>query len=277
MRSGRIPCGCPPRASCCPLDRLQSGAIGAMFWCVGHSEFGQRFRMRCNRDRKGNPANCQGACTSCLGIPYPGQRKPVANLDKELFRHLRESVELLNADAAADEQLAGKLNSMHQPGKAALFPNVKVRNKDKAHASRRITSRTWSRDPYLKKVAWGFVISKIAITHRIQNSDVLRARWHKNLQMVGSHVGAASQIKTLAAARHRFDSYSLPFKRGVIFWHALVRTAYRMQDERKCSRRKGRLGVAPIAERRVLYHICNVGGFRSRGHWFDSHPGQGGF
>ena len=58
----------------------------------------------------------------------------------------------------------------------------------------------------------------------------------QNIQKLGSHVSAASRINNLAAAKHRFDSYSLPFKRGVIFWRALVRTAHEMQDGRKSDR-----------------------------------------
>ena len=82
----------------------------------------------------------EDACTSFVGVPYTMKSGPKPHLDKALFLHLKESVELLNADAATDEQLAGKLNTV---GPRPFFPNVILRNKDKAHASRRITSRTW--------------------------------------------------------------------------------------------------------------------------------------
>ena len=83
------------------------------------------------------------ACTSYSSIPF-NSRQIKAKLDKKLHRHVRTCVELLNADAAVDEQLAGKLNSKKIQGCQPYLPNVKIRNKDKAHASRRITSRTWS-------------------------------------------------------------------------------------------------------------------------------------
>lgn len=59
--------------------------------------------------------------------------------DQSLNDHLRFKVEILNADAASDEQLAARCmrkTSLLQTT-AALFPNAKICLKDPAHASRR--------------------------------------------------------------------------------------------------------------------------------------------
>ena len=77
----------------------------------------------------------------------PLRRPPMINLsrtstscDTSLVAHLRQSVELLDSDAAADETLAAKVLTgiRTEAGKTVpFFPRVKVQNRDKAHASRR--------------------------------------------------------------------------------------------------------------------------------------------
>ena len=174
------------------------------------------------------------ACTTFQAVPNKAS-PPERELDENIRDHLRTAVELFNADAAADEQLAGRLLAGLRKcadDSGPYFPNIKVLNKDKAHAARRITSRTWMRDVYLKQVAMGFAIGKHSITKRIHHSDVFRSRFAKNTRICGNDVTAASQIKSLASANHRFDSHAKPFARGVIFWRALLKTAMQLQDER---------------------------------------------
>jgi hypothetical protein len=79
-------------------------------------------------------------CTLGLGAPPRCKDKSFSGVfDASLFDQLRGKVELYNADAAADEQLAGEycrtvpLKNDLQP----LFPNLRLVVKDKAHASRR--------------------------------------------------------------------------------------------------------------------------------------------
>ena len=54
--------------------------------------------------------------------------------------------------------------------------------------------------------------------------------------MIGAKNVAASRIRNIASAKHRFDTHAVPFKRGVVYWHALLRTAQQLQDERKGER-----------------------------------------
>ena len=68
---------------------------------------------------------------------------------------------------------------------------------------------------------------------RIQHSDIYRARFQKNVKLLRYNATSTTYVKQLSSSNHRFDSHSLPFSRGVVFWLALVRTAQQMQDERK--------------------------------------------
>ena len=68
--------------------------------------------------------------------------------DEEVLQHLIYVTELLNADGAADEQVAlKKLSGQRQSTLDVTFPRVKVKAHDKAHASRRFINRTWAADP----------------------------------------------------------------------------------------------------------------------------------
>jgi hypothetical protein len=61
--------------------------------------------------------------------------------DATLMDHIRSIVEVFNADAASDEQLAGKL--LGDSGHVHAFPNLRIVGKDKPHGARRVVSRTW--------------------------------------------------------------------------------------------------------------------------------------
>ena len=82
---------------------------------------------------------CKSFCTPRLLPPRTGNRP--STMDLELFEHLRSIVEVVDADAAADEQralriLQGSAKSMtlacHK-----FFPNLKVILRDRTHAATR--------------------------------------------------------------------------------------------------------------------------------------------
>ena len=88
--------------------------------------------------------SCQG-CGRLLSTPLsnaPG-RKTTEQLDLDAFADVCVSVEVFNADAAADERLVGdmlvgrKLEELEMD--VSLTPNVILNNKDKAHASSRLS------------------------------------------------------------------------------------------------------------------------------------------
>ena len=81
-------------------------------------------------------------CTPLKNPPYKDNTAPVCN--EQLVKHIQRIVELFDADAASDEQLAGKLlQGDHSAGigEDAFFSNLRVHNKDKAHGSRRTPGR----------------------------------------------------------------------------------------------------------------------------------------
>ena len=75
--------------------------------------------------------------------------------DEQLFKKVLESIEVYNADAAKDEQLAGSLLRGQKLGDMvyapALLPSIKIIHKDKTHAARRLTSRGWAADVFLNQ------------------------------------------------------------------------------------------------------------------------------
>ena len=89
--------------------------------------------------------------------------QPDTLTDLAMLSHNTRIAEVIKADAAADEQLAGQMLQLGGgapadpggagPGRGApvlsadLFPQLKIINKDKPNGARRITSRTWKCDP----------------------------------------------------------------------------------------------------------------------------------
>ena len=84
--------------------------------------------------------SCQG-CGRLLSTPLsnaPG-RKTTGQLDLDAFADVCVSVEVFNADAAADERLVGDMLAGRKQMDVSLTPNVILNNKDKAHASSRLS------------------------------------------------------------------------------------------------------------------------------------------
>ena len=69
-------------------------------------------------------------------------------------RRILERVEMFSADGASNEQLAGRLlhPSVERSGDAKKLPNLKLVIRDKAHATRRLTQRTFRVDGKLEDV-----------------------------------------------------------------------------------------------------------------------------
>ena len=197
--------------------------------------------------------------TPLMGAPRHDAKVETAP-DLQALAHVASIAEVFNADAASDEQLAGsmlqcvKVNSSGALGfdddgggapvpggpgggipdiQAAIFPNLKVVNKDKPHGARRITSRTWKCDPYLSKIAENVVMSKSSIAQMLQNSDVMRARYSNHVAELQHNPVWSSKMSSLCAAKHRFDSWTKPFSRICLTFDAVLSTAQEMHEERR--------------------------------------------
>jgi hypothetical protein len=128
----------------------------------------------------------------------------------------------------------------------AFFPNLLVRQRDKAHGCKRVLSRAWMSDPFLKNVANKLVLDQGAIAQRIRFSPVFRQRFKKYTgELTGNQ---SSRIKDLASAKHRFTSHSVPFGRAVLYFVPLVRCAQSILDERGRSSSEGRDASLWLAE-----------------------------
>ena len=111
-----------------------------------------------------------------------------------------------------------------------FFKGLLIRQWDKAHACKRVLSRSFHADAYLKEIAQKLVLSKQAVTQKIHWSRAFRALFR---QAVAELTGRSrSQICSLAAAKHRFTSYATPFRRAVLFFVPLVRVAQTILDTR---------------------------------------------
>jgi hypothetical protein len=78
-------------------------------------------------------------CTSRFGMPR-ATRLPAPFVDTALERHIRDRIEIIVTDAAANELLAGNQGRGRRgAGDPDLTPNLMLVARDHAHASRRTT------------------------------------------------------------------------------------------------------------------------------------------
>ena len=172
------------------------------------------------------------ACSRFAGAPYAAigadshssKSRGKAFIKKPLFKKLRHSVRVLTVDAAADETLSGEmmrssmLSGMHQ----RLTPNLKFLNRDKTHGSRRLISRGWGADTYLKDNVAMMARGRGSMARIIQSSHVIRAKYQFFCKTSFSKIKA---FKNMRAAPHRYESMQKPFGRSVLTIHPIIKTA----------------------------------------------------
>ena len=79
--------------------------------------------------------------------------KQTSFLKKSLFQHFKSKLVSVTTDSAADEVLSSELMRTEMTGfREVLAPNLRWVARDKAHGSRRITSRPWHSDEFLNEV-----------------------------------------------------------------------------------------------------------------------------
>ncbi len=94
------------------------------------------------------------------------------------YHEITSHIEFFSADGASNEQVAGQLlhplRSRHCEGQAKL-PNLNVVIRGKAHASRRLSERTFCVGPLLEKIFQTVLLSPDSIarllrfSHEVQN------------------------------------------------------------------------------------------------------------
>ena len=115
-------------------------------------------------------------------------------------------VEVFVADGAADEQLAGRM--LHKSSARATLgntlPNLRLVVRGKPHIARRLLQRTLPKDPYISKLMAKLLWSRGSLARLVQHSPQHRDAFRRHQ---ARHAGrAASTLKNLSYAEHRFDS-----------------------------------------------------------------------
>jgi len=149
--------------------------IEARHGLAGVISLAKEFSLDAPGIAKGTLTVLKQACTRFLSPPFPAAKAPKPEVDEAALVNLCKVIELFDADGAADEQLAGKMmgdkhwQEVMEPeagGNVSIddvygvLTGLKIKNKDKCHASRRIISRPWQSDTYLSKVLNVLVMSK---------------------------------------------------------------------------------------------------------------------
>ncbi|CAK0839732.1 unnamed protein product [Prorocentrum cordatum] len=150
--------------------------------------------------------------------------------DPVLLQRVQKSVEVFVSDAAADEIRAGMmLAGQTARGEVAkVLPCLREVLRDKPHASRRLLSRPWKADPFLRQVHSLFVTDEKSPTKLIQYSEQFSASFQKNISAIEPHLRAVAKpsnaVKDLRYAGHRVESGQLPLERSVLYFPAVIAT-----------------------------------------------------
>ena len=143
-----------------------------------------------------------------------------------LMSHVREKIMCITVDSAGDELLAGELmrNNKLSERDRALTPNLKFVLRDAAHASRRIISRPWNADAYVREVALMMAQGRCSVAKLVQNSNETM-RVFKGFVTSSTNAVVRSAVTNMRAAGHRFESWQKPLGRTVLHMHACIKTA----------------------------------------------------
>jgi len=121
------------------------------------------------------------------------------HLDTELLGHIQRVIEVFVADAAGDEQVAGR-ELQGCSSSIPTLPNLHLVLRDKAHAARRVTSRPWRADTYNQNVAFEFVWKRHSITNLIQHSHIFKSWFVVNETAVRRRLAReAQQVQAVQA------------------------------------------------------------------------------
>ena len=140
--------------------------------------------------------------------------------DAAKYDALRHKVILINADAAPDEQLAGRLMQTNE----GLYPSAKAVTRDRCHAARRLLQRPFKAVPVIWETFSALVWGSQSMPSTIQSSDVLRAVFNKYTRATESTI-RGDRIKSLSLRKQRFDSHQKVTGRLCLWLEATVMTA----------------------------------------------------
>ena len=165
-------------------------------------------------------------CTKLHGAPKKvGRFHGVTELDRRMLQHLRQGVVAITVDSATDECLSAEM--MRSPALAGqegvLTPSLRWLLRDKPHSARRLLSRPWAADPYLKDVVMMCCRGRKSPARIIQCSGEVRRVFTRFVR--GSAGAVLSSVTNMRAAGHRYESFQKPIGRTCLHLHSTIRTA----------------------------------------------------
>ncbi|CAL1127804.1 unnamed protein product, partial [Cladocopium goreaui] len=165
--------------------------------------------------------------------------------DEDQMAALQQKVILLNMDAAADEQLAGRLMACND----GLFPGVKQVCRDRAHAARRVISRPFKASAEIWDVFQALIWGNASMPATIQSSDVLRKVFNQYVKDMGG-----DRVQSMSLCKQRFDSHQKATGRLILWLRPTIKTAIYATVYRHNLRdgERGALFLRSLSEERVL-------------------------
>ena len=118
--------------------------------------------------------------------------------------------------------------------------NLLMVNKDKCHASRRLCSRGFSCDPYLKS-AHEDLVGSGSFVQKIQHSVPFKQVWVEFVAKQEHCPVHKSRVKDMRATRRRFESCQRLYFRRVFYWMVLIATTMVVS---RCERGHEESGIA---------------------------------
>ena len=119
--------------------------------------------------------------------------------------------------------------------KVGKLPGLKLILRDKAHASRRLTERTFRADPVLQRICDVLLFNKHSIAKLLRFSEPFSKIFHEEVgrqTREGNAAALRGQVKNLSFAKQRFDSTAKPLGRCLWNLDALISTCHIIQETR---------------------------------------------
>ena len=94
----------------------------------------------------------------------------------------------------------------------------------------RILSKPWHADPALRDLTQSVVMGSKSVVQLISNSQEFSSWFARNVSHMGESV--AGKVRNLRAAKHRFETFSKPLARLILFLPAFLVTAQEIAGKR---------------------------------------------
>ena len=166
----------------------------------------------------------QRFCTRRAPQKHTYKPKEPPRLVEAAARRVLQHVEMFSADGAANEQLAGRLlhPAVERAGTADKLPNLKMILRDKAHAARRLTQRTFKVDSPLDELQRTMLFGVEdavcgSVAKMLRDSGPCADIFKKEVERQQRREGLAGVVTHLGYAKQRFDNTDKPL--AVAAWN----------------------------------------------------------